>query len=190
MEPSDPNSRTDPYDLSFFKVLIVEDSQFIRSIIASALKAMGINQVFAVHNIAEAKQKLLQYNAAKSSHNIDVVITDWLMPEGDGSELLSWIRSHKIDVIQFLPVIVCSAYTSEDLVNKARNYGATEILVKPVSAQKLANRILYVIDKPRPFIQAPGFFGPDRRRKNEKYIGEERRKTSASDIEEDHEQLE
>ena len=55
-------------------------------------------------------------------------------------------------------------------------------MVKPVSGEKLASRILNVIDHPRPFIKAPEFFGPDRRRRDIKYTGEDRRKTDAEQI--------
>lgn len=192
MDPIQNNKkdmRKDPYDLSFFKILIVEDSQFIFSLMSSALKAMGVGKILGAKDVSEAQRTLLAFNAVQSSQNIDVVITDWLMPEMEGSELILWMRRHKSDVIKFLPIIVCSAYTSSDVVEKARDCGANESLVKPVSAQKLANRILHVIDHPRPFIQAPEFFGPDRRRKNIKFAGEDRRKTQETDIEEEHEQL-
>ncbi|MCB9996239.1 MAG: response regulator [Rhodospirillales bacterium] len=190
MKKPDKSLQKDPYDLSYFKIMIVDDSQFIANLMASALRAMGVGKVLVARDLAEAKRMLLTYNAVASSQNIDVAIVDWLMPEGDGSELILWARQHKSDSIKFMPTIVCSAYTSTDVVEKARDCGSTEAMVKPVSAQKLANRILYVIDHPRPFIEAPSFFGPERRRKVERFVGEERRQTKKSDVEEDHEQLE
>ena len=54
--------------------------------------------------------------------------------------------------------------------------------MKPVSAEKLAQRLLYIIDRPRPFVKAPGFFGPDRRRKVEEFKGEEKRIRSTEDL--------
>ena len=181
--------RKDPYDLSYFKILIVEDSQFVSNLVSSALRTMGVGEIHIAKNIDEAKQQLLNYNAVQSSQNMDVVIADWLMPEGNGSELISWMRNHKSDVIKFMPIILCSAYASSKTIEAARDMGITEAMVKPVSAQKLANRILYVIDHPRPFIQTADFFGPERRRKEEKYLGPDKRKTKSDEVEEEYEEL-
>lgn len=177
------------YDLSMFRVLIIEDSTFIGGLMSSALNEMGVGKTILAKNVAEAKEKILNFNAVMSSQNIDVIILDWLMPDAKGSDLLKWIRAHKSDTIKFLPTIICSAYASTELVEESRDLGANEAMVKPVSAEKLARRILYVIEKPRPYISSPTFFGPDRRRKTDKYKGPERRTTKPEEIEEEHEQL-
>lgn len=177
------------YDLSTFRVLVVEDSPFIANLMSSALGEMGVGKVLVSPNITAAKERILSLNAVESSQNIDVLILDWLMPEGMGIELLDWIRAHRSDTIKFLPVIICSAYASAELVTESRDHGANEAMVKPVSADKLAKRVLYVIEKPRPFISAPEFFGPDRRRKVEKFAGPDRRTAKPDEIEEEHEQF-
>ena len=189
-EIEQPQSRLEaPYDLSNFKLLIVEDSAFIGNLMNSALTEMGVGKIIGAQSMEAAKEKILNFNAVQSSQNIDVLILDWLMPDGKGSELLDWLRHHKSDTIKYLPVVICSAYASTELVEESRDKGANEAMVKPVSAEKLAQRILYVIDKPRPYISSPTFFGPDRRRKKQKFDGAEKRTTDPSDIEEEHEQL-
>lgn len=177
------------YDLGTFRILIVEDSPFIGNLMSSALKEMGVGNVAIGKSVSEAKEKILSCNAVSSSQNFDVIILDWLMPDGKGVELLQWVRAHKADTIKYLPVIICSAYASTELIEESRDNGANEAMVKPVSADKLAHRILYVIDKPRSFIASPDFFGPDRRRKTEKYKGPEKRKARPEEIEEEYEQL-
>ena len=188
LKESQQKKQDKPYDLKNFRVLILEDSSFIGSLLSSCLGEMGVGFITTVNNISNAKEKILSFNASVSSLNIDVIIADWLMPDGTGQEFIKWVRNHKSDTIKFLPIIVCSAYASASLVEESRDCGANEVMVKPVSAEKLAHRILYVIDKPRPFIQSPDFFGPDRRRKIEKFIGEDRRKLKAEEITQDHEQ--
>lgn len=178
------------YDLETFKVMILEDSPFISSLLSSALSEMGVGSVVTADGVNEGKQKILGLNAVSSSQNVDVIILDWLMPDGKGVEFINWIREHKSDTIKFLPIIVCSAYASTDLVSESRDAGANEVMVKPVSAEKLAQRILYVIDKPRPYIKAPGFFGPDRRRRTEKFLGDNRRKMKTEEVAEEHERFE
>jgi two-component system chemotaxis response regulator CheY len=51
----------------------------------------------------------------------------------------------------------------------------TEFLAKPVTAKTLLMRLTNIIEHPRPFVRAKGYFGPDRRRRSEDYAGPERR---------------
>ena len=137
-----PERREKPYDLDTFRVMIIEDSTFIASLLSSTLSEMGVGSITTANNIAAAKEKLLNFNAVQSSQNIDVLIVDWLMPDGDGGEFISWLRKHRSDPIKFVPVIVCSAYASTELVEERRDVGANEEMVKPASAEKLATRLL------------------------------------------------
>ncbi len=189
LQKTEPPKRQASYDLGTFRVLIVEDYPFIADLLHSSLNELGVGSVLVSPNIAAAKEKILNFNLVASSTNLDVIVLDWLMPDGKGFELLHWIRNHESDSIKYLAVIVCSAYTNLELVTQSRDSGANEVLVKPVSAEKLARRILSVIDKPRPFLKTGEFFGPDRRRKKQAFAGADRRKTKPEEVTEKHEQL-
>ena len=175
-----------PYDLSNFTVLIVEDSLYMQSLMAQMLKAFGVGDILACESAKEAIDLLSVLQASKKSRylsTVDIVLMDWLMPKGgSGEQLLQWIRGHERDSIRFLPVIVVSGYTTEYLTSTARDLGANETLVKPISGNSLASRICSVIDHPRPFIKAPDYFGPDRRRQTVAYTGRERRVTQAVEV--------
>ena len=175
------------YDLSAFKVLTVDDFSFITDLLASSLKELGVGKVIRADDGEKAKNLILQSNGIESGNSIDVLVLDWLMPGMSGKQLLEWIRNHEKESIKFLPVIVCSAYTSNDLVQKARDCGANEVMVKPVSADKLAKRIQHVVDNPRPYIRSPDFFGPNRRRKKEPFPGDEKRINKDEDIKQSYE---
>ena len=183
-------NRKKAYDLGSFRILIAEDYVFMADLMASMLREFGTGHILVANSGNEAKEMIMMFNADVGSRNqIDLVVTDWLMPDGDGEELIKWVRNSKKDSVRFLPVILCSAYTSEEIVVVARDSGANEALVKPVSAKKLASRILHIIDHPRPYIKSPDFFGPDRRRKVEKFSSAERRITNAEEIKEYHERI-
>lgn len=179
------------YDLKAFNILVVEDYEFIQQLMTGMLKSFGVGGITMCSGGDEAKG-LLQVMAASRSADVkmvDIVVTDWMMPEGDGASLIKWIRNNKTDKIRFLPIILVSAFTSKDIVTEARDMGANEALVKPLSGEKLANRILNVINHPRPFIKSPEYFGPDRRRKTQKFKGDEKRKIKAEEIKVNNEQL-
>ena len=74
-----------------------------------------------------------------------------------------------------------SGAADQFVVEQARDTGVSEFMAKPFSARSVADRILAVVNTPRPFVLAPGYFGPDRRRADLGTI-EERRTTQASEI--------
>lgn len=179
------NKQPQPYDLSNLTILIVEDSYYMQSLMTQMLKVFGVGGILAVTSAPEAIDLLSVMQATKKSKylsSIDIVLTDWLMPKGSGEDLLRWIRGHEKDTIRFLPTIVISAYTTEIVANRARDLGANETMVKPISGKGLASRICGVIDHPRPFVKAPDYFGPDRRRQDIPFRGTDRRQTKAEEI--------
>ncbi|MEM6780969.1 MAG: response regulator [Pseudomonadota bacterium] len=180
----DPNA-PEAYDLSNFTVLVVEDSTYMSTLMASMLKAFSVGDIMECHNAKEAIEVLTVTQARSKSRfitNVDIVLMDWLMPGGSGEELLNWIRCHSKDEIKFMPVVVISGFTTEKIVAAARDLGANETLVKPISAKGLASRICNVIEHPRPFVNIKTYFGPDRRRQEQVINFEDRRKTTAEEI--------
>lgn len=179
------HEKKEPYDLSNFTILVVEDSLYMQSLITSMLKVFGVGDIMVAEGAKEAIEVLTVTQARSKSKyitRVDIVLTDWLMSKGNGEELIRWIRTHEKDDVRFLPVVVVSGYATEYLTARARDVGANETLVKPVSAKGLASRICSIIDHPRPFVNVPGFFGPDRRRQQIKFVGLDRRKTKPEEI--------
>lgn len=179
------------YDLSQFTVLLAEDSRPMQTLVSSMLRSFGVREVLVCDGGDEAISLLTITQARKKSSDVkgvDLVITDWMMPDGSGLELLEWIRTHEADNICYMPVILLSAYTTHKVITAARDNGAHEALVKPVSGSKLAARILSVIDNPRPFIKTEDYFGPDRRRQDMKFEGENKRKNDPEKIKVSYEQ--
>lgn len=171
-------STPEPYDLSNFTILLVEDSEYMQSLTSEMLKVFGVGDILRCNDAHEAIDLITITNARKSSRyidKIDIVLTDWLMPKGSGDELIKWIRNNEDPDIRFLPIIVVSGYTTKELTHKTRDMGINEMLVKPISGKLLASRICSVIDHPRSFIQTKNYFGPDRRRQDLPYNGEDRR---------------
>src|SRR3546814_9143104 len=107
-----------------------------------------------------------------------MVLADYVMPVVDGVLLLRWLRTGSGVPDRFVPFIMVSGAADRDVVEQARDAGVSEFLAKPYSARTLAERILLVINQPRPYILAQGYFGPDRRRLSVA-VEKERRDSSA-----------
>lgn len=173
------------YSLKNFTILLAEDYEFMQNLIGGMLRAFGVGNIMVCGSGREAIELLQITESQSRSGNIkgiDLILADWMMPDGSGLELIDWVRNHKSDRIRFTPLILVSAFTSEDVIIAARDHGANEALVKPVSGEKVAARILSVIDTPRPFVKTATYFGPDRRRKDKPFNGEDRRIMTAEKI--------
>jgi len=117
-----------------------------------------------VKNITEAEDTSAALKEAQDP-NLDMIICSWLMDVIEGPEFVKMIRCGENSVNPYIPIIMMSAFTERYRVIAARDAGVNEFLAKPVSPMSLYQRIVSIIEKPRPFIRTPSYFGPCRRRK-------------------------
>ena len=113
------------------KVLMAEDSTPMRILLNSQLSGWGL-EVIAARNGAEAWDKFLEYEPS-------LVLTDWIMPEMDGLELIRRIKQHRID--HYVYVILLTAKSDKDDLIHAMDAGADDFLVKPCDNQELRVRL-------------------------------------------------
>ena len=150
-------------------VLIVEDTVPMRKLVISVLDTLGVGRIFSA---VDGETGFDIFCKEKP----DIIITDWHMIPMSGIELVNKIRLDSASPNKMVPIIMMTGYSAMPRVSEARDCGATEFLVKPFSANDLARRIAYVINKPRDFIETDDFFGPDRRRRKlDNYNGPYRR---------------
>ena len=155
------------YDLSQISVLIVEKHPPMRTMLRQILHEFGIGNVY------DASTPELGFEEFNESEP-DLVLVDWA-PDFDGLSLVRDIRTHEDSIFPQAPVIMVTAYNESNHIYEALDAGMTEYLSKPVSAKLLYLRIASVIDNKRRFIRANGFIGPDRRRRDNLFGGDDRR---------------
>ena len=119
-------------------ILIVDDEQTVRDIIAAALTFAGY-QVETASNGQEAVQGFERQRA-------DPVITDLVMPEKDGIEIVMELRKTQPD----LPSIAMSGQSSHSplYLGMAKNRGARRTLAKPFSIETLLTTVKEVMADP------------------------------------------
>lgn len=139
-------------DLSSLRVLVVDDSIFMRRVLRSMLQGLGVRQIVEAEDGATGLEML-------EAHAPDIVLLDWLMPVLDGREFLRLVRrpAHRQ---AYVSLVVVSGYTDKAHVMAARNAGANAVIAKPLSAQTLYRTLARQITNPRPFIRTATYFGP------------------------------
>lgn len=141
------------------KFLIVDDSEQMRRTIRAMLMAYGASRIIMEDNGADA------FRVAKETWP-DFIITDLSMQPVNGIELTRALRRDPKSFNPYVPIMLLTGHADLQAIVEARDAGVNEIMVKPVSPAALYQRLINIIERPRPFIDQTGYFGPDRRRRD------------------------
>jgi signal transduction histidine kinase/CheY-like chemotaxis protein len=125
-------------------ILVVDDEERLVHLAEEVLAGLGYEPV----GCAGASAALRLFRAAPQ--RFDVVLTDAIMPQMSGTELLAEIRRLRPE----LPGILLSGYGGPDLQEQARSVGAHAILTKPLTAAELAQCLADVLAHARTVKQA------------------------------------
>lgn len=113
------------------KILLIEDNYMIVKAIVYLLKQNNFDVVVS-NNLSDSLNYL--------SNNIDIVILDLMLPDGDG---LVFYKTH----LKNKHTIILTAKDDEDIVVDAIDSGVDEYIIKPFRAKELVSRINKIIRK-------------------------------------------
>ncbi|HAL74143.1 MAG TPA: DNA-binding response regulator, partial [Clostridiales bacterium] len=121
-----------------YQVLIVDDEALaIRGIEAGVdWEKIGVAQVFTASNIRQAKEIL-------KNQAIDIMLCDIEMPQGNGLELLAWVRDNRLAV----ETIILTCHADFDYARKALQLGSLDYMLKAIPYSDLEAIILRAIAK-------------------------------------------
>lgn len=117
-------------------ILVVEDETHVRTLTARILEALGYRVLAARHG-----QEGLDI-FRKNQRDIDLIITDIVMPNLTGPEMLELARAIRPDI----PFIYISGFTDRTLVQHGVLDEEVPILLKPFTRDELAARIRALLD--------------------------------------------
>lgn len=115
------------------KALVVDDSRSMRAIISKQLRELG----FTVEEAQSGQEALSKLHAGGT---IDIVLLDWNMPEMDGCEVLSLIRSQPR--YKAMRVMMVTTESEMSQVAVALEAGANEYLMKPFDRESLLEKLV------------------------------------------------
>jgi DNA-binding response OmpR family regulator len=120
------------------KILVVDDNQDIRELVAHILDADGFH-VFSAAD-GENARAILQNN------RVDLILLDVMMPGTSGLELLSEIRTGPLKSHREVPVIIITAMAGTDDIDKALAIGADSYIVKPFRGALIREKVRAILE--------------------------------------------
>src|ERR1700733_7919734 len=114
-------------------VLIVDDEPDLCELLSITLRRMDLDSRTA-HTVADPQRML-------KTDNIDLCLTDMLLPDGDGLELVKWIQQYSPNV----PVAVITAHGNMETAVRALKLGAFDFVSKPLDLADLRKLVATAI---------------------------------------------
>jgi PAS domain S-box-containing protein len=131
---------TTPIPFGTERILFVDDEETLADIGQRVLKQLGYDVLINTNGI-----EALETFRSQPDH-VDLVITDYTMPNMTGTELAREIFRIRADV----PIILCTGFSDKISEEKAKDIGITELVMKPYGLRALAEVTRRAIDKMKP----------------------------------------
>lgn len=119
------------------KLLVVDDSSTMRRIIKNTLARLGYKDVL------EGADGVEGWNQMDANPDIEMLITDWNMPEMNGLELVKKVRAD--ERFKDLPIIMVTTEGGKAEVITALKAGVNNYIVKPFTPQVLKEKLAAVM---------------------------------------------
>lgn len=109
------------------KILVVDDSSMIRLVVSKSAKKAG-------YEVAEATngQEGLEY--LEKNADVDLILSDLNMPIMGGIEMIRNIKN--IEKLKFIPIVILTTETKEELKQECRELGVKAWMVKPFNEKR------------------------------------------------------
>ena len=117
-------------------ILVVDDFATMRRIIKSNLKQMGFSKIIEAEDGCSALEEL-------KKEKVDLIISDWNMPNMTGLEFLKAVRSD--EGLKQIPFVMVTAEGQKDNVMEAVKAGVTNYVVKPFTPDTFEEKLKKVL---------------------------------------------
>ena len=123
---------------SSMKVLVVDDFATMRRILRGVLKEIGFTKIVEADDGSTAL-------AVLKKDKVDLIVSDWNMPEVTGLELLKAVRGD--ESMKNVPFLMVTAEGQKDSVVQAVQAGVDNYVVKPFTADTIKEKLEQIFHK-------------------------------------------
>ncbi|KZN34598.1 response regulator [Pseudoalteromonas luteoviolacea] len=115
------------------RILIVDDTYFMRELISESLQERGFRELTQAANGEEALSAL-------SDKHYDLIVTDWNMPKVDGVELIKKMKREP--AYSHIKIIMLTGDTSPEKVQQMSQLGVNAYISKPFTPESLSDLVV------------------------------------------------
>jgi two-component system chemotaxis response regulator CheY len=113
------------------RILIIDDMPSIRELVRNTLVTMGFKNIIEAEDGEQGLAMLIKNNTPEN--HVQLVISDWNMPNMKGLDLLKHVRSSQ-EFAQ-LPFVLLTSESERDQVTEAVLAGVSQYIVKPFTVK-------------------------------------------------------
>ncbi len=117
-------------------IITVDDSSTMRRIIKNTLTKLGFSNILEAVNGVEGLEVL-------ANNKVDLIITDWNMPEMDGLTFVKTLRAK--DEFKEVPILMVTTEAAKEDILTALRSGVNNYVVKPFTPETLQEKIFKLL---------------------------------------------
>lgn len=95
------------------------------------------------------------FQSAMYRESFDLIVLDWMLPDGNGNDIVNWIRQV---LNNKAPVLFITSKNDEENIVDALNAGADDYMIKPIRRGELVARVSALLRRAYPELTAPEVF--------------------------------
>ena len=118
-------------------IITVDDSSTMRRIIKNTLQKLGFETILEAGNGVEALEVM-------SKNKVDMIVTDWNMPEMDGLTFVKAVRAK--DEYKDLPILMITTEAAKEDILTVLRSGVNNYVVKPFTPETLQEKVFKLLD--------------------------------------------
>ena len=118
-------------------IITVDDSSTMRRIIKNTLQKLGFETILEAGDGVEALEVM-------SKNKVDMIVTDWNMPEMDGLTFVKAVRAK--DEYKDLPILMITTEAAKEDILTALRSGVNNYVVKPFTPETLQEKVFKLLD--------------------------------------------
>ncbi|MGA0605879.1 response regulator [Phenylobacterium sp. VNQ135] len=145
-------------NLSKTVVLIIQNNQAELDILGQVFIGFGVKAIRKYLSLADAEEVARRVD-------FDLIVVDGDFEAGAGFEFVERLRRERDGRNRLAPILLVAGHTPQSQIYRARDCGANFVVAKPITPKVLFDRILWLVQDQREFVESAGYVGPDRRHK-------------------------
>jgi len=157
---SEPKASKRRINLERASILLIDNAWGLE-LLSRIFMGFGARRLFRAPKIADANELL-------DKQQFDLVVAEAVI---NGEDIYEFMRNLRLgsdhEPNRFVPVIILSAHTESRKITMARDCGVNFFVAKPISPKVMMDRVLWVANTERKYLETNTYAGPDRRFRDE-----------------------